>query len=121
VILSLFSSAEGVLQGDPLGSLEFCLVTNSLIRSFSSELCVGFLDDFTLGGLATKVTDDITNITDKGRQLGLELNASKCEIVCNIQRTVEKFEILRGIIRFNCQILLCILVYYVRQCNLVLL
>jgi len=28
--------------------------------------------------------------------IGLELNASKCEIVCNIQRTVEKFKIFGG-------------------------
>jgi len=102
----VISSEEGVQQGDPLGPLEFCLVINPLIRSLSSELCVGFLDDLTLGGLATTVAEDITNITDKGRQLGLELNASKCETVCNIQRTVEKFKIFGGFktVQFNCQI-----------------
>jgi len=92
----VISSAEGVQQGDPFGPLEFCLVINPLIRSLSSELCVGFRDDLTLGGLATTVAEDITNITDIGRQLGLELNASKCEIVCNIQRTVKKLKIFGG-------------------------
>jgi len=76
----LISSAEGVQQGDTLSPLEFGLVINPLICSLSSELCVGFLDDLTLGGLATTVAEDITNITDKGRQHGLELNASKLTI-----------------------------------------
>jgi len=35
-------------------------------------------------------------MADKSIQLGLELNASKCEIVCNIQRTVEMFSIYGG-------------------------
>ena len=68
------SSEEGVQQGDPLGPLEFCLVINPLLRSLSSELRIGFLDDLTLGGLTTTVAAGITNITDEGRRLGLELN-----------------------------------------------
>jgi len=65
----IISSEEGVQLGDPLGPLEFCLVINPLIRSLPLELCVCFLDDLTLGGLATTVAEDITNIrpTDKGR------------------------------------------------------
>jgi len=62
-------------------------------QSSNSFIVIGvmchFLDDLTLGGLATTVAEDIK----KGRQLGFELNASKCAIVCNILHTVEKFKI----------------------------
>ena len=79
-------------QGDSLGPLEFCLVINPLLRSLSSELCIGFFDNLTLGGLAKTVAADITNITEEGRWLGLELNAPKCEIACNHQHTTENFK-----------------------------
>ena len=43
-------SSEGVLQGDPLGPLLFCLSIHKLCAKLKSELAVFYLDDGTLGG-----------------------------------------------------------------------
>ena len=40
----IINSAEGVQQGDPLGSLLFCLTIHSLVSHLSSEFCVWYLD-----------------------------------------------------------------------------
>ena len=43
-------SQEGPHQGDPLGSLLFCLSIHSDLRRLQSELVAGFMDHLTLGG-----------------------------------------------------------------------
>ena len=45
----MVSSEEGVQQGDPLGPILFCLAVQPLLRQLQTELCIGYLDDFTLG------------------------------------------------------------------------
>src|SRR5206468_8572292 len=42
-------SAEGVQQGDPLGSLLFCLAINPLLHDIQSEFLSGYLDDIGIG------------------------------------------------------------------------
>ena len=74
-------SAEGVQQGDPLGSLLFCLTLHPLLSSLSSSLRIGYADDVTLGGDLQTVSRDVTHIQSQGALLGLCINASKCEFI----------------------------------------
>ena len=74
---------EGPQQGDPLGPLLFCLTVQPLLQSLSSELALGYMDDFTLGGRKSTVADDINIITTVGPSYGLHLNISKCEAISN--------------------------------------
>jgi len=75
------NSEEGIQQGDPLGPLEFCLVIHPLLQKLKSSLRIGFLDDLTLGGSVATVANDVSNVAEEGRQLGLALNPTKCEII----------------------------------------
>ena len=75
-------SAEGVQQGDPIGPLLFCLTLHLLLSSFSSKLRVGYLDDVTLGGSLEILNPDVASVTSEGAAMGLQLNTSKCEIIC---------------------------------------
>jgi len=75
----IIMSCEGAQQGDPLGPLLFCLSVNHLLTSLSSDLTLGYMDDFTVGGPADIVSADVELIRKKGSELGLNLNTSKCE------------------------------------------
>ena len=73
-------SAEGVQQGDPLGPLLFCLTLFHLGQGLSSDLCILYLDDVTIGGNLGCILSDLELI--KGaKSLGLILNNSKSEII----------------------------------------
>ena len=65
-------SQEGTQQGDPLGPL---------LSSLVSDLTLGYLDDFTLGGNVAIVAQDVRQIVVLGSKIGLILNAAKCELV----------------------------------------
>ena len=58
-------SRKRAQQGDPLGLLEFCEAIHSLLMNFKSTVKIGFMDDVTLAG----------------KEIGLQLDLSKCEIV----------------------------------------
>ena len=75
------SSEMGTQQGDPLGPLYFCLVVHSLLTSMKSELSIGYLDDFSLGGEAGVVADDFVELEARARELGLTINRAKCEVI----------------------------------------
>ena len=68
-------SAEGPQQGDPLSSAEFSLAIHPLLSGVISELKVCYL-------ISPRqiVVDDIKTIIFKSEELGLELNAAKCEV-----------------------------------------
>ena len=74
-------SSEGPQQGDPLGPLLFSNDIQPLLNSLKSELTVGYLDDLTLAGTEAVVENDVKRVIDCGRNLGLKLNISKCELI----------------------------------------
>ena len=80
-------SAEGVQQGDPLGPLLFSLVIQYLATSVINELPeelplhVWYLDDGVLAGKASLIRRALDVIAHEGKQFGLFLNSTKCEIV----------------------------------------
>ena len=74
-------SQEGPHQGDPLGPLLVCLSIHPDLEWLKSELIAGFMDDLTLGGPANTVAADIDHIRGREAFTGLQINASKCEII----------------------------------------
>ena len=77
------SSEVGPQQGDPIGPLLFCNTLHPLLCSLESKLKLGYLDDVSLGGPAANVGNDISRIVEEGRELGLVLNTSKCELIAH--------------------------------------
>ena len=77
----IIQSSSGVQQGDPLGPALFSLSLQPLVDSLSSELNIWYLDDGTIGGSAEDVINDLKTIIHQSPHLGLELNASKCEVI----------------------------------------
>ena len=77
----IIQSSSGVQQGDPLGPALFSLSLQPLVDSLSSELNIWYLDDGTIGGSVEDVINDLKTIIHQSPHLGLELNASKCEVI----------------------------------------
>jgi len=46
-------------QGDPLGSLLFCLPLQPILQSLFSALMLGYLDDISLGGATPMGAEDV--------------------------------------------------------------
>ena len=70
-------------QGDPLGPLLFCLTLQPLVVKLKSEFKVFYLDDGTLGGPFRDVLQDLKLVEDEAASLGLQLNRSKTELICD--------------------------------------
>ena len=83
--IKLFSN-EGLQQGDPLGSLLFCLTIHPRLISTSSDLTIGFMDDVTLYGHADTVTGDVEMFSTEGTEMGLQLTRQLTVVVQNILR-----------------------------------
>ena len=79
----VIQSAEGVQQGDPLGPLLFCLTIHPLVLKLTSDFKVFYLDDGTLGGPFQDVLNDLKLVEEEAASLGLHLNRSKSELVCD--------------------------------------
>ena len=79
----IIQSSEGVQQGDPLGSLLFCLSIHHVVCHLKSELCIGYIDDITVGGTLEDVQHDVAFIEREAGELGLVLNHKKSEIITN--------------------------------------
>ena len=77
----MIQSAEGLQQGDPLGPLLFCLSIHRSTSSFTSEFCVCYIDDISLGGPVTSIQDDL-EIVYSMEDFGLTLNCAKSEVIC---------------------------------------
>jgi len=74
-------SQEGPHQGDPLGSLLFCVSIHTDLLRLQSELVAGFVDDLMLGGPSDVVGVDLNYISSIQDGTGLRINASKSEII----------------------------------------
>ena len=79
----IISSQEGPQQGDPLDLLLFCYAISPLLNSLQSDLTLGYLDNLTLAGHKDTVALDICHVVEDGGKLGLQLNPSKCEVICH--------------------------------------
>ena len=76
-------SAEGVQQGDPLGSLLFCLTIQPLLLKLQSAFSDFYLDDGAIDGSAEDIIRDLRIVEYEAGLAGLELNHSKTELVCD--------------------------------------
>ena len=74
-------SATGIQQGDPFGPALFSLGIDELSRKVDAEFNVWYLDDGTIGDAPEKVISCVRGLIDDLREVGLEINQSKCELV----------------------------------------
>jgi hypothetical protein len=77
----VIQSNEGVQQGDPLGPLLFSMTVHPLLLQCSTELKVGYLDDFTFGGCISSIVSNVVRLQKDAIEIGLELNTTKCEFI----------------------------------------
>ena len=71
-----------------IGPLLFCNTLHPLLSSLDSNLNLGFLDDLTIGGPVATVAKDVSRVLDVGKELGLTLDVSKCELIAENACTV---------------------------------
>jgi len=74
-------SATGIQQGDPFGPALFSLGIDSLTRRVNTEFNVWYLDDGTIGDSPEKVFSSLQRLIHDLREVGLEINQTKCELV----------------------------------------
>ena len=77
----IIMSEEGAQQGDPLGSMLFCLAIQPMVVKLLSEFNVWCIDDGTIGGNLSDILHDIHIIKAKGEMIGLSLNETKYELI----------------------------------------
>ena len=92
---NLIYSAEGCQQGDPLGPAIFSLTIHPIVSNLTSKLNLWYLDDGTLGDDEITVLNDLNNLIQDFKSVGLELNYNKCELyIPDIKNDLEKNTIL---------------------------
>ncbi|XP_065315245.1 uncharacterized protein LOC135924125 [Gordionus sp. m RMFG-2023] len=78
-------SIEGIQQGDPLGSLFFCLGINEIVKSIneacSLSLHAWYIDDGILCGPNDEINEAVMIIKDAGLSIGLSINHEKSEFI----------------------------------------
>jgi hypothetical protein len=77
-------SRERSQQGDPLGALLYRCTIQQLLLSLVSELTLGYMDDVTLDGPVSQLAQDVDTIRRKGKEVGLQLNDKKCELIFKV-------------------------------------
>lgn len=75
----LIQSQVVAQQGDPLGPLTFSLAIHGAISELRSPLNIWYLDDGTIGGKPEEVERDLLVLLPRLKELGLEVNPTKCE------------------------------------------
>ena len=84
-------SATGIQQGDPFGPALFCLAVDESTRKVHTEFNVWYLDDGTIGDTPENVYSNVEQLVDSFRELGLQINQDKCELII-LSHTVEERE-----------------------------
>ena len=69
--------------GDSMGPLLFCISIHNLVSKLHSELIVFYLDHGTIGRSFQDVLADLRLVELETSKVGLELNHSKSELICN--------------------------------------
>jgi len=77
----IIMSEEGAQQGDPLGSLLFCLAIQSIVVKLLSEFNVWYIDNGAMGGIPSHILHDIRIIKAEWEMIGLTFNESRCELI----------------------------------------
>ena len=90
----IIASERGVQQGDPLGPFLFSLALQPLLNRVNVgrsddglQLAFSYLDDFILAGEQLAVSQAFGFVRDLARQIGLEFNTTKCEVIPTAGRT----------------------------------
>jgi hypothetical protein len=94
-------SATGIQQGDPFGPALFSLGIDKLVRKVDTEFNVWYLDDGTIGDEPEKVLSCVQELLDDLREVGLEVNQKKCELIILNHSREEKLhtmELFRGLL-----------------------
>ncbi|XP_029656785.1 uncharacterized protein LOC115230797 [Octopus sinensis] len=65
----------------PLGPLLFALAIDEAVRSILSPFNLWYLDDATIGGSVESITEDLSRLIPSLRNLGLNVNVDKSEIL----------------------------------------
>lgn len=90
-------SEVGAQQGDPLGPVLFSLAAlkcTELSKRLTDGIrgCGWYLDDGLIIGPANAVHEALCSIRDEGKKIGLVMNESKTEILCNDRDTWKHHE-----------------------------
>ena len=94
-------SATGIQQGDPFGPALFSLGIDELVRKVDTEFSVWYIDDGTIGDEPEKVLSCVQRLIGDLREVGLEVNQKKCELVILNHSREEKLrtmEMFRGLL-----------------------
>ena len=89
-------SDEGVQQGDPLGPLLFSMAIQPIVDEIARE-CPGlsfhgwYLDDGQVGGSTKDVLKACEIVKRLAKEIGLDLNQGKCEVVFNRRPAYDAF------------------------------
>jgi len=87
------NSMTGVQQGDPLGPALFSIGIHDIIKELKSSFNVWYLDDGTFGDKDPLTTfSDFLHVVKSAEKIGLRINESKCELICNSQSTINRFK-----------------------------
>ena len=79
---TILSQEDSQLR-DPLGLLLFCVTLHPLLLSLSSALIVGYMDEITLSGTVSTVSDIVALVRKFGENVSLILNISKSELIAS--------------------------------------
>ena len=65
-----------------MGPLLFCLAIMNMSNDLQSAINIWYLDDGLLAGDPEVVLQDLGYIIKSANKIGLNVNSSKCEILC---------------------------------------
>jgi hypothetical protein len=83
-------SIEGARQGDPLGTLMFCLGSLQILSSLKEKLnlnslSMSYIDDLTIQGTTEQIMIALNHIMSQGEQYGLHVNLKKTKVLIGIK------------------------------------